>query len=96
MTPYYLVFQDGSNLPAGQRAYHPDELRKQEHLKVDTKYYLAQQVHPVVSRLCNPIEGTDAAHIAECLGKFALIIPVCLFLVCMMMLEGTNAAHIAV
>ena len=26
------------------------------------------QVHPVVSRLCAPIEGTDGAHIADCLG----------------------------
>ena len=36
---------------------------------VDTKYYLSNQVHPVVSRLCDPIDGTDSAHIAECLGK---------------------------
>ena len=35
----------------------------------DTKYYLTSQVHPVVQRLCDPIEGTDAARIAECLGK---------------------------
>jgi hypothetical protein len=28
----------------------------------------SRQVHPVVSRLVNPIEGTDAAHIADCLG----------------------------
>jgi len=35
----------------------------------DTKYYLSQQVHPVVARLCDPIDGTDAAHIAECLGR---------------------------
>lgn len=40
----------------------------------DTKYYLSQQVHPVVSRLCDPIEGTDAAHLAECLGMYALCI----------------------
>ena len=26
------------------------------------------QIHPVVSRLCAPIEGTDAGHIADCLG----------------------------
>ncbi|GIM16516.1 hypothetical protein Vretimale_19154, partial [Volvox reticuliferus] len=26
------------------------------------------QIHPVVSRLVSPIEGTDAAHIADCLG----------------------------
>ena len=37
-------------------------------LIADSKYYLAHQVHPVISRLCDPIEGTDTAHIAECLG----------------------------
>jgi hypothetical protein len=26
------------------------------------------QIHPVISRLCAPIEGTDAGHIADCLG----------------------------
>ena len=26
------------------------------------------QVHPVVSRLCDPIEGTDSARLADCLG----------------------------
>lgn len=34
----------------------------------DVSYYLAQQIHPVVSRLCEPIEGTDAAVIAQFLG----------------------------
>lgn len=29
---------------------------------------MTQQIHPVVSRLCDPIEGTDAVRIAECLG----------------------------
>lgn len=37
-------------------------------LRLDTKYYLAQQVHPVVTRLCEPIEGIDGYHIAQCLG----------------------------
>lgn len=37
-------------------------------MKVDVKYYLAQQIHPVISRLCDPIEGTDTAQIAGCLG----------------------------
>ncbi|CAH1781279.1 unnamed protein product [Owenia fusiformis] len=67
-TVYYVICEDGSNQAATQRAYHPDELAKSEHLKIDTKYYLAHQVHPVVSRLCDPIDGTDAARIAECLG----------------------------
>ncbi|XP_070173652.1 DNA polymerase alpha catalytic subunit-like [Littorina saxatilis] len=64
----YVICQDGSNLSATQRAYHPDELAKSDTLKLDTHYYLANQIHPVVSRLCDPIEGTDAAHLAECLG----------------------------
>ncbi|GIL61548.1 hypothetical protein Vafri_16011, partial [Volvox africanus] len=51
-----------------ERARHPEELRENSSLAVDVEYYLAQQIHPVVSRLVSPIEGTDAAHIADCLG----------------------------
>ncbi|KIO20033.1 hypothetical protein M407DRAFT_30336 [Tulasnella calospora MUT 4182] len=47
---------------------HPDEVRRGEDVKVDFEYYLSQQVLPPVERLCDPIEGTDRAHIAECLG----------------------------
>ena len=36
---------------------------------LDNHYYLANQVHPVVSRLCDPVEETDSAFIASCLGK---------------------------
>ncbi|XP_022788586.1 DNA polymerase alpha catalytic subunit-like isoform X3 [Stylophora pistillata] len=64
----YVICDDGSSLAATQRAYHPDEFCKSDSLKIDVKYYLANQVHPVVSRLCDPIDGTDAAHIAQCLG----------------------------
>ncbi|BFZ06575.1 hypothetical protein BsWGS_09614 [Bradybaena similaris] len=64
----YIICEDGSTMSATQRAYHPDELAKQDNLKVDTRYYLAHQIHPVVARLCDPIEGTDSARIAECLG----------------------------
>jgi DNA polymerase alpha subunit A len=46
-----------------------EELKTNDKLKVDIKYYLSQQIHPVVSRLCEPIEGTDAARIAESLGE---------------------------
>jgi len=68
-TVAYIVCDDGSNLPATQRAYHPEiEFSKRSDLKIDVRYYLENQVHPVVSRLCDPIEGTDAARIAECLG----------------------------
>ncbi|KAL3282492.1 hypothetical protein HHI36_005675 [Cryptolaemus montrouzieri] len=64
----YVICDDGSNKPATQRAYHLDELKSSESLKIDVKYYLSQQIHPVVSRICDPIEGTDAFQIADCLG----------------------------
>lgn len=38
-------------------------------LKPDPGYYLAQQIHPVVSRICDPIPGLDPARIAEALGE---------------------------
>lgn len=69
-------FQDGTTNSATQRAYSKGELQKAlqslangtSSLRLDTKYYLAQQVHPVVTRLCEPIEGIDGYHIAQCLG----------------------------
>lgn len=34
----------------------------------DVLYYLSQQVHPVVMRLCEPFEELDGARLAEALG----------------------------
>ncbi|CAB3373058.1 Hypothetical predicted protein [Cloeon dipterum] len=67
-TVHYVVCQDGSDLPATQRGYHLDEIKANPALKVDIDYYLAQQVHPVVTRLIECLEGTDAVRVAECLG----------------------------
>lgn len=67
-TVEYVICEDGSNLPATQRAYHVDEVKERTDLQIDTNYYLAQQLHPVVSRLCDPLEGTDAARLAQCMG----------------------------
>jgi len=64
----YVICEDGSNLAATQRAYHVDEVKESSNLKVDMQYYLAQQLHPVVSRLCDPIDGMDSARVAACLG----------------------------
>ncbi|KAB5589762.1 DNA polymerase II [Ceratobasidium theobromae] len=70
--PYiFCLGGDGSSVKTGQadRAYHPDELRKADsELKIDFEYYIAQQILPPVERLCDPIEGTDRARLAECLG----------------------------
>ncbi|XP_045472031.1 DNA polymerase alpha catalytic subunit [Harmonia axyridis] len=64
----YVICNDGSNNSAVQRAYHLDELKSSDKLTIDVKYYLSQQIHPVVSRICEPIEGIDAFQIADCLG----------------------------
>ncbi|KIK93692.1 hypothetical protein PAXRUDRAFT_12489 [Paxillus rubicundulus Ve08.2h10] len=52
------------------RAKHPDELRKAtpKEFSIDYEHYLAHQVLPPIERLCEPIEGTNRARLAECLG----------------------------
>ncbi|CAH1398889.1 unnamed protein product [Nezara viridula] len=67
-TVSYVICKDGTNNSAAQRAYHVDELKSQDNLSVDVLYYLEQQIHPVISRLCDPIDGIDAASVARCLG----------------------------
>lgn len=64
----YIICEDGTANTATQRAYHIEELKNSEHLKLDYKYYLAHQLHPVISRICEPIEGMDPAWVAHCLG----------------------------
>ncbi|PKU39295.1 hypothetical protein llap_10400 [Limosa lapponica baueri] len=67
-TVSYIICQDGSDLSASQRAYAPEQLQKQDNLTIDTQYYLSQQIHPVVARICEPIEGIDSVLIATWLG----------------------------
>jgi DNA polymerase alpha subunit A len=76
--PYVVceaLAEDGATVlaPEGkglaERAFAPDEiLASGGRLRPDAEYYLAHQVLPVVSRLVAPIEGTDAARLAEALG----------------------------
>lgn len=67
-TVSYVVCEDGTNLAFTQRVYHVDELKNNTNLKIDFKYYLSQQIHPVIMRLCAPLEDIDAKMIAEYLG----------------------------
>ena len=62
-------------MAATQRAYTVDEIKNNTSLKPDVQYYLAQQVHPVVSRLCELLEGIDNVRIAEFLGNSSVIFP---------------------
>ena len=78
----YVICEGNTDLIAS-RAHHPDEVKKpNSELKIgepfrlffnnlifpDYVWYLTNQVHPPVARLIQPIEETDAARIAECLG----------------------------
>ncbi len=74
-TVQYLICrkkgEEGETSKGGlaERAYGVDEYRLAKgDLVVDHHYYLSQQVHPVVLRLCEPIEETDAPKLANCLG----------------------------
>ncbi|CAN1190341.1 DNA polymerase alpha catalytic subunit [Linum perenne] len=71
--PYVICTEQGSSSAGSagiaQRARHPDELEKDNgKWMVDIDYYLSQQIHPVVSRLCAPIQGTSPERLADCLG----------------------------
>ncbi|KAL3525683.1 hypothetical protein ACH5RR_014055 [Cinchona calisaya] len=70
--PYIICCEQGNGSDSSgiaQRARHPDEVKKGNgKWIIDIDYYLAQQIHPVVSRLCAPIQGTSPARLADCLG----------------------------
>ncbi|KAJ0231656.1 DNA-directed DNA polymerase [Hirschfeldia incana] len=74
--PYIICYEQGnasssvSSAGIAKRARHPDEVKPDGDSRwlVDIDYYLAQQIHPVVSRLCAEIQGTSPQRLAECLG----------------------------
>ncbi|OAY65117.1 DNA polymerase alpha catalytic subunit [Ananas comosus] len=71
--PYIICCQQdnssSSSTGIAQRARHPEELKRDSGgWMIDIEYYLSQQIHPVVSRLCASIQGTSPARLAECLG----------------------------
>lgn len=61
------VRQNSTTLPEESGDANND-IKAKNHLKIDINYYLTQQLHPVISRLCDPLDGTDSARIAQCLG----------------------------
>ncbi|XP_027362652.1 DNA polymerase alpha catalytic subunit [Abrus precatorius] len=71
--PYIICYEQGSSSGSAggiaQRARHPDELKREQGTwLIDIDYYLSQQIHPVVSRLCASIQGTSPERLADCLG----------------------------
>lgn len=69
---YFSICQDGTEKSATERAYHIDEYKKSDSLKIDVNYYLLSQVFPIVLRICEPIEGIDDVLLAKCLGKILI------------------------
>lgn len=69
--PYIIckIGEAGGEQSLAERARSPEEVSSSESsLAIDVDYYITQQIFPVICRLVAPIEGTDAAHIAESLG----------------------------
>lgn len=64
--PYIVCEGEGG---VAQRAYHVKEVRKSKgKLKVDNKWYFANQLFPPIARLCAPIKEIPAAALANALG----------------------------
>ncbi|XP_058793658.1 DNA polymerase alpha catalytic subunit [Phymastichus coffea] len=71
----YIICLDNTDKSAHERAYHIEEFKKSNKLKVDVNYYLLNQIHPVIMRICEPIEGIDDVVLAQCLGVADLYKP---------------------
>lgn len=67
--PFIICAQGPEGSHAPQRAKHPDDvIRSNGELSIDVEWYLANQILPPISRLCEPIEGTSAAILSTQLG----------------------------
>lgn len=65
---YIVCTGDCGSSVLSERCFAPEELARNPLLQVDGEWYLSQQVHPPVARLCEHVQGTDSARIAVCLG----------------------------
>ncbi|GAA5963816.1 hypothetical protein JCM8115_006341 [Rhodotorula mucilaginosa] len=76
VVPYiFCVPPSGETTKTAQaaNAHHPDDVRRQgSTLKIDFEVYLSTQILPPIERLCEHIEGTEKARLAECLGLDAM------------------------
>jgi DNA polymerase alpha subunit A len=65
----YVITKGDPGTNFATRAVHPEQIVRAEGLlEVDHEWYLSNQIHPPISRLLSPIDGTDSAQLAECLG----------------------------
>ncbi|KAJ1512226.1 DNA polymerase alpha catalytic subunit [Coelomomyces lativittatus] len=64
--PYVICTSQEKALSS--RARHPTDFQRDPSLRIDVEWYVAQQIFPPVARLCSEMEGSEQAHLAECLG----------------------------
>jgi DNA polymerase alpha subunit A len=64
------VRKAGSELTIGTWTWH-DKRDRANAIRIDYEFYLSHQILPPIERLCEPIEGTDRARLAECLGMLS-------------------------
>ncbi|XP_044010691.1 DNA polymerase alpha catalytic subunit [Aphidius gifuensis] len=64
----YIICLDTTTRTPTERAYHIDEFKKNDELKIDIDYYLSCQIIPVAERITQPIPELDGGFLAESLG----------------------------
>jgi DNA polymerase alpha subunit A len=65
----YVITADPNIQSFAQRAQDPEAVEQAGgKIVLDKKWYMESQVHPVVSRICAVVQGTDSGQLADCLG----------------------------
>lgn len=74
--PPGVVVGPNQRISHTQRAYHAEEVLSSDgELTIDKQYYLAEQAHKVVTRICEFVDGLDSVIIADCLGVDRTLFP---------------------
>ena len=61
--------EQGRKATIGDFAYSPDEyMDKKRNLKIDSDWYITQQLLPPITRLIEHIDGIEVDFVAQCLG----------------------------
>ncbi|XP_066599384.1 DNA polymerase alpha catalytic subunit-like isoform X2 [Prorops nasuta] len=65
----HVLCKNVINLKLFQRAYHPNEVKKDSNLYIDIDYYINYQLNTVVSEFCNVIKGINKTRIKEAFAQ---------------------------
>jgi DNA polymerase alpha subunit A len=71
LIPYVICAAKDGDAASGKvsdRAFHLEEVRRDESMNVDVSWYLENQLFPPVMRLCEHIDGFTATHLSDAMG----------------------------